>query len=493
VDLPLARAPVIAPGLKLDRYEILARLAEGGMASVWIARQTGGYGFEKLVAIKTILPKFVADAWFQKMFIQETRIASRIEHANVTRILDVGEQDNVTYLVMEYVDGDSLATLHRAVQKKGMLIPAGIVLRVMADVCEGLHTAHELRDDEGSLLRVVHRDVSPQNVLVSTRGTAKLIDFGIAKARDGAGANTTITGPLRGKARYMSPEQASGAVVDRRADIWGVGAVLYYLLTGKPPYASENDVQTLTMLRSGKEHDPLPSDMHPAVSALIHKALQVTPDDRFPMATDLQRAIENAMFESDLEVNHAEVAAFIAEHGAPGAQKRKTAIAQGLKAAAERQASPPADPTPTAPVPPTSDVARSSSSPGPIELPASLGSRRGVFVLASAAGAIVGIAGVLLMARGSSSRKGDVPAGSALSSVAPSTSAVENKVDPGTPSAAAAAPTVSAEIDVTDLPKATSTASAPSQPVRLPPGATNVSTRPSSSKPPPRRRIDDGF
>jgi serine/threonine-protein kinase len=490
VDLPSSRAPVIAPGLKLDRYEVLARLAEGGMASVWIARQTGGFGFEKLVAIKTILPKFVADAWFQKMFIQETRIASRIEHANVTQILDVGEQDNVTYLVMEYVDGDSLATLHRTVQKKkGTLIPAGIVLRVMADVCEGLHAAHELRDDEGTLQRVVHRDVSPQNVLVSMRGNAKLIDFGIAKARD-AGANTTITGPLRGKARYMSPEQASGAQVDRRADIWGVGAVLYFLLTGKPPYASENDVQTLVLLRSGKEHDPLPSDMHPAVSAVVHKALQVAPDDRFPMATDLQRAIENAMFEADLETSDAAVASFVAEYGAAGAQKRKTAIAQGLKAAAERQAAPQADPTPT---PAAADASRSSSSPAPIELPASISSRRGVVVLASAAGAIVGVAGLVLMARGSSPRNGGGPAASALSSAAPSASALESSGGPGVPSAASATPTVSAAIDVTNLPRASAPTPVVPPPARPPSSVNNISARPQSSKPPPRRRIDDGF
>ena len=164
------------------------------MASVWIARHTGKHGFEKFVAIKTVLPKFAADARFQQMFQDEARIASRIEHANVAQILDVGEQHDITYLVMEYVDGESLSTVHRTLVKKGGLVPPGVVLRVMADVCGGLHAAHELREDDGPLLGVVHRDVSPQNVLVSTKGIAKLIDFGIAKARDRI-AGDTNAGP----------------------------------------------------------------------------------------------------------------------------------------------------------------------------------------------------------------------------------------------------------------------------------------------------------
>ena len=132
------------------------------MASVWIARQTGKHGFRRLVAVKTILPKFATEPKFQRMFVDEARIASRIEHANVAQILDVGEQHDVTYLVMEYVDGDALSKLHRAAQAKEQSVPPGILLRVMADVCGGLHAAHELRDEHGLALGVVHRDVSPR-------------------------------------------------------------------------------------------------------------------------------------------------------------------------------------------------------------------------------------------------------------------------------------------------------------------------------------------
>ena len=186
MSLPPAPSPVsyLAPGSRLDRYELVCPIGAGGMATVWVARQIGSHGFRKLVAVKTILPRFAAEEKFQRMFVDEARIASRIDHVNVAQILDVGEKDDITYLVMELVDGDSLQRMHRAARKKGLAFPTGVLLHVMAEVCAGLHAAHELRGDDGQLLGVVHRDVSPQNVLVSTKGVAKLIDFGIAKARD---------------------------------------------------------------------------------------------------------------------------------------------------------------------------------------------------------------------------------------------------------------------------------------------------------------------
>ncbi len=330
------RPSPLAPGFKLDRYELLCPIAEGGMASVWIARHTGKHGFEKFVAIKTVLPKFAADARFQQMFQDEARIASRIEHANVAQILDVGEQHDITYLVMEYVDGESLSTVHRTLVKKGMLVPPGVVLRVMADVCGGLHTAHELREDDGPLLGVVHRDVSPQNVLVSAKGIAKLIDFGIAKARDRI-AGDTNAGQVKGKIRYMSPEQAVGGAVDRRADIWAVGAILYHLLSGKAPYDGENDVQALMVLTSGRPPVPLPATVHPSVAAVVKRALTATVENRFPTAADMQVAIEEAMDAAKIATNPAAISMFLAEHVAERAKRRKEAIAIGVKAAAERE------------------------------------------------------------------------------------------------------------------------------------------------------------
>jgi serine/threonine protein kinase len=324
----------LVPGYKLDRYELLCPIAEGGMASVWVARQRGKHGFEKLVAIKTILPKFAADIRFQEMFLDEARIASRIEHLNVAQILDLGEEHEILYLAMEYVDGDALSKLNRACQKKGVKIPVGVLLRVLADTCSGLHEAHELKDN-GRTLEIVHRDVSPHNILVSTKGIAKLIDFGIAKARSRVG-NDTNSGVLKGKIQYMAPEQALGRPVDRRADIWAVGAIMYHLIAGKPPYEGDNQLATLHLLGSGRPPVPLPPGVHPAISAIVRKALAHAPEGRYDTASSLRDAIEDAIVQAKVPTTPADVAAFSAEHLSERAERRRHAIDIALAAAAER-------------------------------------------------------------------------------------------------------------------------------------------------------------
>ncbi len=329
-------ASPLAPGYKLDRYELLCPIAEGGMASVWVARQRGKHGFEKLVAIKTILPKFASDVRFQEMFLDEARIASRIEHANVAQIFDLGEENEILYLAMEYVEGDALSKLNRACQRKGLRIPTGVLLRVLSDTCAGLHEAHEMRDASGRPLEIVHRDVSPHNILVSTKGTAKLIDFGIATARSRAGAETS-SGVLKGKIQYMAPEQALGQRLDRRADIWAVGAILYTLLTGKPPFEGENPLATLHLLGSGRPPMPLPSSVHPAISAIVRRALSFAADHRFPTAADLREAIERAMVAAQCPTTPSEVAAFAAVHLSDRIEKRRASVDAALAAAAARE------------------------------------------------------------------------------------------------------------------------------------------------------------
>jgi serine/threonine protein kinase len=329
-------ASPLAPGYKLDRYELLCPIAEGGMASVWVARQRGKHGFEKLVAIKTILPKFASDVRFQEMFLDEARIASRIEHANVAQIFDLGEENEILYLAMEYVEGDALSKLNRACQRKGMKIPTGVLLRVLSDTCAGLHEAHEMKDPSGRALEIVHRDVSPHNILVSTKGTAKLIDFGIATARSRAGAETS-SGVLKGKIQYMAPEQALGQRLDRRADIWAVGAILYTLLAGKPPFEAENPLATLHLLGSGRPPMPLPSSVHPAISAIVRRALSFAADHRYPTASDLRDAIERAMVATQCSTTSSEVAAFAAVHLADRIEKRRASIDAALAAAAARE------------------------------------------------------------------------------------------------------------------------------------------------------------
>jgi serine/threonine-protein kinase len=305
------------------------------MASVWVARQRGKHGFEKLVAIKTILPKFAADPRFQEMFLDEARIASRIEHLNVAQIFDLGEEHDILYLAMEYVDGEALSKLNRACQRKGIKVPTGVVMRVLADTCSGLHEAHELHDGPRAL-EIVHRDVSPHNILVSTKGIAKLIDFGIAKARSRVG-NDTNSGVLKGKIQYMAPEQALGRSVDRRADIWAIGAILYHLLSGRPAYEGDNQLATLHLLGSGRPPVPLPDSVHPSIRAVVRTALSHAPEGRYPTAAAMREAIEDAMVEAMVPTTTSDVAAFATEHVAERAEKRRQSIELALAAAAERQ------------------------------------------------------------------------------------------------------------------------------------------------------------
>jgi serine/threonine-protein kinase len=269
------------------------------------------------------------------MFLDEARIASGIEHANVAQILDLGDQYEVLYLVMEWVDGDSLSRLFRAVERKGERIPVGILTRIIADTCGGLHAAHELTGKDGHLLGVVHRDISPQNILVSVKGTAKLIDFGIAKARDRV-AGETNAGNLKGKILYMAPEQALGRPIDRRADVWAVGAVLYHLLSGKPPYEGENQLATLHMLAMPAPPAPLPTSVPKAIADVVMGALVHDPEQRIGTAAELQRRLESALVAANIVTTTADVAAVIRQHLGDRAEQRRQAVDLALEAASDR-------------------------------------------------------------------------------------------------------------------------------------------------------------
>ncbi|MBS2018995.1 MAG: serine/threonine protein kinase [Deltaproteobacteria bacterium] len=325
----------LAPGYRLDRYELLCPLAYGGMASVWLARFGGRKGFERLVVVKMILPQYSQDPRFQEMFLDEARIASRIEHANVARILDVGEEEENTFIVMEWVDGDSLSKVLRAAEQKKTPIPAGIALRICADAAAGLHAAHTLRDRDGTDLGVVHRDVSPQNILISNAGTTVLIDFGVAKARDRVSQDTSA-GQLKGKIRYMAPEQAQGKAMDHRADVWALGAILYEIFGGKPPYDGPNEVATLHKLTSATPPDPLPGTVPSAVRAVIDRALAYDPADRYATALELNLALEAAMVEIGESTSIAVVGHYTAQLLAERKEARRKAVDTALQAARAR-------------------------------------------------------------------------------------------------------------------------------------------------------------
>jgi hypothetical protein len=278
------------------------------MGEVWLARVRRKGGFERFFALKVVLSHLAEDDKFRQMFLDEARIASLVAHPNVASIVDTGEEAGTLYLAMEWVDGDSLQLLHRVLRKAGESIPLGIVLRVVADACAGLHAVHEVRDRSGKLLDIVHRDMSPTNVLVGAQGSAKLIDFGVAKAHDRIGATTG--GDLKGKARYMAPEQANGQEVDRRADIWAVGAVLYFLLEGKAPFDAENDIAVLKLMLEGKAPRRPQADAPSRVIDIVMRCLSTNRADRFATAAQLQSAIEQAMRDTHLLTSVADVAAF---------------------------------------------------------------------------------------------------------------------------------------------------------------------------------------
>ena len=289
------------------------------MGSVWLARFAGKHGFEKQVAIKTILPEFAASAQFRTMFLDEARISSRLEHANVAQILDLGEHRSLIYIVFVWVDGSSLEQLCRAAAERGEAVRLGPLLRVMSDACAGLHAAHELVDEAGESLRVVHRDVTPQNIVVSQKGFAKVIDFGVAKARDRL-AGETRSGVVKGTPQYMSPEQARGdRVVDRRADVWSAGAVLYRALAGEPPFANRHELQSFILNK--RELEPLRETIPKDVRDIVFRAMKRDPIERFATADEMRQAIERAIATSNMRTSMPEL------FGPPSPQRSSSAPA----------------------------------------------------------------------------------------------------------------------------------------------------------------------
>jgi serine/threonine-protein kinase len=369
----------LRPGYRLGgRYKLLYPYARGGMATVWLSRVRGSHGFEKLYAIKTILPHLASDPAFRNMFLDEAHIAARIRHGNVAEIEDLGEDGGILYMVLEWIQGDPWSKLCEAIVQSKDPMPEDVMLRIAAGTCAGLHAAHELRDDHGGLLNVVHRDVSPQNVLVTEAGTVKVIDFGVAKAIGRAGEQTRA-GLIKGKLEYIAPEQARSKPVDRRVDIWAVGAILYEVFARRPAFEGKNDLILLQRIASGKPPEPLPKSTPPAVVDIVARALQPDPAKRFATAKELQHAIEAAMRS---RVTPEDVAVCVRRYLEPRIADRRRAIAAALDEAAEMsmriqdpallvdRAPPPRGKLPTLPPEALAAGHRSAPPPGSAEPPA---------------------------------------------------------------------------------------------------------------------------
>ena len=292
-------------------YELIERLATGGMAEIFRAKQLGLEGFEKEVVVKRILPHLAREAQFIKMFLDEARIAARLSHPNVTQIYNLGAQGGTYFIAMEYVDGRDLREVWRMCEARGEPMPPQYACRIIAEAAAGLHHAHKKTNKQGKPLGIVHRDVSPQNILISSTGDVKVVDFGIAKAADSS--THTRAGVLKGKFAYMAPEQAAGGRVDRRTDIFALGVVLHELLTGRRLFKRDTDVSTLTAV--GQCHvDPPGDDAEggdDALDDIVLKALAKNPRDRYQDAEALQLALEGWLVEKSLPSSSAALAQFV--------------------------------------------------------------------------------------------------------------------------------------------------------------------------------------
>jgi eukaryotic-like serine/threonine-protein kinase len=312
---------------QLDRFELVAELATGGMATVYLARVSGVGGFQRFVAIKRLHPHLAREPEFIEMFLDEARLAARIHHPNVVSILEIGASEQGYYIVMEYVEGDTLGRLLARSAQIGQRLPLDVGLRIVIDTLAGLEAAHELNDDEGNPLLIVHRDVSPQNVLVGVDGNARLTDFGVARAT--SRLSITRAGQLKGKVAYMAPEQARGeAAIDHRADVFAAGIILWEVLGGKRLFKAEGEAQTLNRVLS----DPIPPvqtawpGVPPGLADIVAKSLERDRNLRYQSALELAEDLEKAAHDLGVDATNRDVAAYLEEALGPEITSQREAV-----------------------------------------------------------------------------------------------------------------------------------------------------------------------
>ncbi len=277
------------------RYTILRKIADGGTAEIFLATQRGVHGFEKVVVLKRIFPAYYADPQFRDMLVNEAHIAMSFNHSNIVQVLDLGEDDGQYILALELVDGWTLDAVIRRVRAARSSFPPAQALYVTAEVCRALAYAHAKADADGKPLGIVHRDISPHNVLLSEQGEVKLTDFGIAtvQEKNEQGGEKVI----RGKIAFMSPEQAAGGPIDARSDLFSVGTMLYVMICGRYPFDAPTDLEVLLLVKNGEAIPPEVArpGIHPDVSRLLKRALAKDPAARFQRADDMLIEVEQVM------------------------------------------------------------------------------------------------------------------------------------------------------------------------------------------------------
>lgn len=324
-----------------QKYSILSKIDAGGMAEVWKGKATSLRGFEKLVAIKRVLPNLAANKKFISMFLDEARLSLYLNHANVVQTFDIGMSENAYFIVMEWVDGGNLKSVLDTARERGFRIPLEQAVFICIEICKGLSHAHNRRDPQDRPLKIVHRDISPPNVLLSREGEVKLVDFGLAKAV--SQLTQTDPGIVKGKFSYLSPEATLGEEVDERADIFATGIVLWEMLAGRRLFDGETDLKTVELVRAAK----IPSlraynaDVDEQVEAIIHKALARDPRHRFQSSEALGHELARYLFENRLLVTSYDIAVLVkrvlAARDREKPEKPLTSAVEALEATVQEQ------------------------------------------------------------------------------------------------------------------------------------------------------------
>ena len=297
---------------RIGRYEVITRLAVGGMAELFLAREVGIAGLERVVVLKRILPHLADNPRFVEMFLREARIVARLTHPNVVQIFDLGSQDGSYFIAMEYIDGSTVRELQVLCERHGRKVPINVAVGIVLQALRGLHAAHELKDLDGKLLKLVHRDVSPHNLMCTSDGSVKLLDFGVAKATED-GLENTNSGHLKGKFAYMSPEHLRRKPLDRRADVFSMGAVMWELLTGARLFKRESEVEMMEAVLNGDvpsltNWDP---NIPESIERVVMRALEGDRQDRYPSADAMRQDLLTAASATGLDVGADPVGQFV--------------------------------------------------------------------------------------------------------------------------------------------------------------------------------------
>ncbi len=311
----------------IGRYELLTRLATGGMAELFLARERGLAGLERLVVIKRILPHLADQPSFVEMFLREARIVARLSHPNVVQIYELGQESESYHIAMEYIHGSTVRELLVLAQKKGCQMPLDVAVAIIDQACRGLHAAHELCDLDGKPLGLVHRDISPHNLMCTTDGHVKLLDFGVAKSTS-ASVEATYSGNLKGKFAYLSPEQCLHEPLDRRSDVFAMGIVMWEMFTMRRLFKRKTELEMMQSIIGGNA--PAPSkfreDLPAAIEEVIKKALVTDREDRFASAEALRQALAEAASACGVEPQEKGVADFLSDVAGERLAKRKATV-----------------------------------------------------------------------------------------------------------------------------------------------------------------------